>query len=480
LKLPIGFETIHLKPYPYQIETINYGILHRNAGILLSMGLGKTMCAINIARYRIQNDNCKKVLVICPLTIMDKWKKEIQLISEYKATIIRGTPQQKKELIKQDTHFHIINYDALARLFVPLEDKKFDILIADESARFIQNPTPKRTEAALYLSKIAKHRMLLTGILISKRPLNLWSQFSFLDKGKTFGDNFYRFRNTYFYQISLGESKFKKYVVNKRRIADINKKIFSTCILFDRKEISDQLPEVLPTCKSVIVMDEDLQNTYDNIKQNILSEIATEGGEVKLGRIKILGRLIRLQQITSGFIKDSTGEYVRLSQTPKLDALVEEIESIYDDDESMVIWCCFLFSIDMIKKELAKREIAYISMTGADSAKEKNKKWMNYQKTNKIKVFIGQIVAGGIGIELFKLDATENEIQHMLFYDRTWVFDHTEQAAGRINRLGQKAKVRYNHFVVENSIDEKMYDTQTSDKDIADEIMSHGVKKFLT
>jgi len=476
MKLPKGFKMFPHVPYPFQIETINYGIKHDNIGLLLSMGLGKTVCSITIARWRIQNDGCRKVLVICPVSIMRKWQGEIHKSSEYKATVVHGTKAERIRLLKEKSEFYIINYEALTPLYQPLEDMKFDILIADESARYIQNPTSNRSLAAIQLSDIAKYRMILTGTLISKRPMNLWSQFRFLTRGETFGDNFYKFRSKMFTRLDLS---FEKFVLKKQYIPIINKGIYSACIKFTRDEIKDELPEVLPTVETFIEMDRDLQLIYDSIKKNIITEIETEKGHVTLKKNFILSRLTKLQQITSGFIKNKGEQEEKLRSTPKLDALIEEVASITDDEESVIIWCRFRFSISMIELALKKLKIKTIVMTGSDSQESKNEKWNRFQRSKTFNVFVGQIEAGGIGIELFKIDGDKDKTQHTLFFDRTWVFDHAVQAAGRSDRIGQKSKIRKNHFVVENSIDQIMYNTQKDDKEVAELIMKQGIRKFL-
>ena len=83
-----------------------------------------------------------------------------------------------------------------------------------------------------------------------------------------------------------------------------------------------------------------------------MSELETMEGKVSLQINNILTKLLRLQQVTSGFVKDKNGKEVMLTSTPKLDTLIEEVESIVDGDESVVIWCRFLFSIKMIANRL--------------------------------------------------------------------------------------------------------------------------------
>ena len=74
MKLPKNLNPLH-EPYgQYQTDTIGFGVIKDNPGLLLCLGSGKTYCSINICRWRIQNNNVKKILVICPTTIMLKWQ----------------------------------------------------------------------------------------------------------------------------------------------------------------------------------------------------------------------------------------------------------------------------------------------------------------------------------------------------------------------------------------------------------------------
>jgi len=207
-----------------------------------------------------------------------------------------------------------------------------------------------------------------------------------------------------------------------------------------------------------------------------MSEIETMKGTVTLQINNILTKLLRLQQVTSGFIKDESGNEVMLTHTPKLDTLIEEVESIVDNNESVIVWCRFLFSIKMIANRLKASGIKVITMQGSD--KDKYERWKGFQKSKDINVFIGQINAGGIGIELIKLEGNA-EFQHMIFYETTWTLDDVEQAKGRIDRIGQRSKVRYLTLYVQGTIDETMLEVIKDRKKIADLIIERGVENIL-
>ncbi|MHA2344963.1 MAG: helicase-related protein [Candidatus Hodarchaeales archaeon] len=155
--------------------------------------------------------------------------------------------------------------------------------------------------------------------------------------------------------------------------------------------------------------------------------------------------------------------------TPKLDALIEQVELVMDAEESCVVWCRFHKTMDMIEEALKKKKIRCVTMSGKDSGKQKYAKWTGFQKDKNLNVFIGQVEAGGIGIELFKEDSIAEKHQHMFFYENTWSLDVRDQAEGRIHRIGQNSTCVYVDVIMNG----------TENQEIADYILDHGVSHFL-
>ena len=484
MKLPKNLKPL-VPPYgQYQIDSIGFGVLKDNTGILLGLGLGKTYVSINICRWRIQNNNVKKILVVCPTSILLKWKAEIHKFSEYDAVVLHSENRQAriqkiKNFIKSGSHFGLINYEALSPFYKYLSKIPLDMVIADESARYISNAYTskngriekvKRTDTIFLLGDKARYRNILTGTLISNKPMGLWSQFRFLDKGETFGLNFYAWRSHFFEKKEY--YNYSTWDIKKSRIKDLNNRIYENCITFKTKDIPDE--------NFILVnmeMNKELLKIYNTVKTKILSEIEVESGKAVINIKHIFTKLIRLQQITSGYIKDDSGKLNKLKHTPKLDAVKEEVETIMDNNESVIIWCKFRYTIELLSKML--KTLKPIVMTGDDKHKIKSAKIKEFQTSKTKNVFIGQIVAGGIGIELFKINS-EYEYQHMIFVENTFVLDHRQQAIGRsYGRIGQKSKVRIIDFIFKDSIDDRIYNTIMQNKIIADEILKTSVRGFL-
>ena len=471
MKLPKGFKTL-VEPYEYQKEAMIFGMTKPVAGILLDLGLGKTYVAINIARYRIQFCNVKKVLVVCPTSILLNWEDQIRKYSEYRAVILHADRNTRIRRFKENAHFYIINYEALYPFIKHLLHLKPEMVIFDESSRFIKNYKAKRTKAAIAIADRCKYKLILTGTFISNRPTDIWSQFRVLDGGLTFGNNYYSFLNFFFRKVRIGA--WFKYVLKTKRVNSLQKGIYNLCIRKSKREVLKDLPDRIYNKISIELGE--LGPIYKDVESSILTEIDTLNGSLSLELQNILTKLLRLQQITAGFIKQGDEEKELIYQ-PKLDAVVDRIESVLEEEESVIVWCRFLKSISLISNRLKDKHIKYITMSGLD--KDKFSKWKTFQKSKNINVFIAQIESGGIGIELFKEDSDPDKSQHMIFYENTWSMDVRTQAFGRNDRIGQKSVCVYTDLVIKNTIDEKILNAIQRKEKIADLIMKNGVKEFL-
>ncbi|GAF87273.1 unnamed protein product, partial [marine sediment metagenome] len=244
MKLPSNFE-LFSPPRDYQKRTILYGITNPEVGLILPVGSGKTYCSINIARYRIQNNDVKKIIILAPKTILFNWLDQIRKFSEYDGIVLYDSIRQNRigliEKFKEsDIHFGIVNYDAIRHYYNEFLSLNNDMIIADESSRYIQTHSSKRTQIILDIFKYIEYKYILTATLIPNHPLNLWSQFMFLNNGKTFGKNFWSFRSRLFREIKKG--KFKKWALKHGMEKHVGNAINESCIIVPVDEVVKELP----------------------------------------------------------------------------------------------------------------------------------------------------------------------------------------------------------------------------------------------
>lgn len=441
------------------------------------------MVALNLARFRIQYDKVRSVLVVCPPSLILNWHYTIQELTEYNSLPLVGTRNDKLFKINKDYMFNVISYDSLppikrkglknSDVHNELLNKQYDMIIYDESSRYIRSPETNRTKASIKLSDQAKYRMILTGSPIADNPLNLWSQFRALDLGNLFGRNYYVYRSVFFEK----DERIHRWYLKPKYYGVIKNKIASTCIQFSKDECIKDMPEsVFQTIK--LGFSPTGRQDYLELKTKVIAEIETELGKANVNVQHAFQKLVRLQQFTSGYTKDEYGVEKRLKETPKLDALIDELQGIIEERNSAIVWCKFRFSINMIEEELRKLKIKYLTMHG--DTKDKYAAWKGFQQSREHNIFIGQIVSGGIGIELFKLEDTEKNSQYTFFYENDWVPDVRLQATGRPNRIGQRARTLfYKDLVLEKTIDEYILQTISDKKKVIDSLVNLDLKTVL-
>ena len=168
----------------------------------MDMGTGKTLTTISVMGRAYLNEKIKKVLVVCPASVVPVWEKEIEQYADFENTVItlEGTMNKRKQKLKElvfgkGLKVAVINYESTWRMFDDLKEWCPDMIICDESQR-IKNHTAAQSKAMHKLGDLAKYKMLLTGTPIQNNPLDVFSQYRFVDK-TIYGTSFYIFRNRY-------------------------------------------------------------------------------------------------------------------------------------------------------------------------------------------------------------------------------------------------------------------------------------------
>ena len=200
-------------PWGHQLETIETAKKMNEYGLFFEVGAGKTLTAINIIRHwYAQSEQRLRTLIFSPPITLSNWKEEWLInsnIPKEDIIILSGSQDKRVELFKEHKDkkgvIFITNYEALlmSRLHELMIKWEPQVLVADEGHK-IKDHTSRRAKLLFPLADMAYYRLLLTGTPILNSYMDLFSQFRFLDKGETFGKNFFAFRGKYFYDRNAG------------------------------------------------------------------------------------------------------------------------------------------------------------------------------------------------------------------------------------------------------------------------------------
>lgn len=437
--------------YKHQREAVvfacrRFGLLpsdyySRGVAMLMEMGCGKSLTAIVVAGILYQQGRIKRVLIVCPLSIVGVWESEFADFAEfpYTLTVLKGSSAKKREqlhhLSGDGLQVVVVNYESAWRLEKELLTYDADLIIADEGHKLKEARTAQ-SKCVHQLGDKARYKLLLTGTLITNREQDVFSQYRFLNP-QIFGASFYRFRNNYFDMGGYGNHTpiFRKHLTD-----DFLRRLHSIAFRVTKAECLD-LPDTTEEIR-VICLEDSAMKLYRRIEKESFAEL----GESEVSTTNILTRLLRLSQITGGHVKDDAGDVASVSQA-KLDALSDIIDAAMAENKKLVVMGRFTAELDDIQALLEKKNIGYAVVRGG--IKDRDAEVRRFQNEDGCRVFVGQIAAAGLGITLTAAST-------MVFYSLDYSMSNFDQAKARIHRVGQKNNCHYIYLVCRGTVDRKV------------------------
>lgn len=456
-----------LKVSPYEHQLKGYNLACRSMGIignngvspgfalLMEMGTGKTITSIAIVGKAYLTGKIKRLLILAPKSIVAVWEDEFSKFADfpYSLSVLTGTSAKKTDQLKTIPHkgleVAVVNYDS-----VPLIEKELtawhpDFLICDESSK-IKNPTAKMSKATYRIAKVCKYRLILTGTPIQNNPLDFFSQYKVLDDS-IFGKSFYAFKNEYAVLGTYNQP------IGWRKLPELVKKAHSIAFRVTKTETLD-LPDTIDEIRPIALEDK-VQKLYKAFVKESYMELSN--GEVTA--TNILTRLLRLQQITGGFIRpDEESERYEQISSAKLDALEDIIDTAISENKKLMVIARFIPEIKEICKMLDQKKVKYAHICG--EVKDRAAEVERFQNEPDCMIFVGQLQTVSMGLTLTAAST-------MVFYSLSYNFADYSQARARIHRIGQKNNCLYIHLVVKNTVDETVLKALEQKENIATKIV---------
>ena len=435
--------------YDFALDAFERG---KAVALLADMGTGKSMMTIAITGTLEAEKGVKKMLVVCPKSIVGVWEDEFRKFADYRyaLTVLDGTMEKKRAAFNymQGAALQIIvvNYESCWRLETEITKWKPDLIVCDESSK-IKTPSASQSKALHRLGRLSKYNIILTGTPITGSPLDIFSQYKFLDDS-IFGTSFYLFRNRY---AILGGYQ-NRMIVGYRHLDELVEKVHSIAFRIKIEDAVDLPPFIDET--RAITLEPKAQSLYRMLEQDCYAELAN--GEVTARNV--LTQLLRLAQCTGGFIRDDIKGEAQQVSGAKLDALEDIIDTCLDEEKKVVVFARFVPEIEAIAAMLKKKKIGYALIYGATTDRADQVK--KFQEDPEVKVFIGQLQTTGMGLTLTAANVA-------VFYSLDFSYANYEQSRARIHRIGQKQKCLYIHLVGKGTVDEKILNALKHKGDIA-------------
>ena len=295
--------------------------------------------------------------------------------------------------------------------------------------------------------------MILTGTPIQNDTRDLWSQYRFLAPD-VFPASYYAFEKRYALMGGYGQHQY----LGPRNLEELTRKAHGIAYRVTKAECLD-LPEKTFETRE-IALEDSAANLYQRIKKNAVAEL--EGGESVTASI-VLTRLLRLQQITGGFVTDDDGTTTKVSSA-KLDAVADIVQSLcVDEGKKLVIFTRFRAEMDGVSEVVQKvlgGKLQMVRIAGDIDIAKRGSIVEQFQTDPDTRVFVGQIDACAEGITLTAADT-------VVYYSLTFNMAKYAQSQDRIHRVGQRNVCTYIHLIVPHTIDEKIISALEKKVDLA-------------
>lgn len=466
---------------------------------LMDQGTGKTKVIIDDAAHNFRKKRVNGLLIIAPNSVKTNWvdpdggEDEISKHMPPDVSFNSGcwvaspTKAQKERFARFEKQCGkagaldvlVVNVEGLsfARCFEYVQSfcKAHKTFIAvDESTR-IKHRSTERTKAVLELRKNSAVRRIASGTPVIKSPLNAFSQFAFLDTEILGYANYKSFEARYGVKGGFEGRQILYY----QNLDELQERIDS-CSYRVLKDDCLDLPPKIYQKRQVHLAPKQLA-AYRAMADEAIIEYETrlENGDVRSSWIEaniVLTKYLRLQQITSGFlpILDEAGQMIGYKPFDKVPPKIQEALDIIEECQNKVIvWARFTPEVEMMCNALRSAGINYVRFDGSISEADRVNARNAFQSDSSgVKVFVGQVQTGGIGITL-------NKARTVIYLSNTFNTEDRVQSEDRAHRIGTDGAVTYIDLVAPGTVDGKIIACLRENKKIADQIMKDGIREWI-
>ena len=439
LKKKHKIDTTGLKTglYPYQREGVEFAVFRRSAIIADEMGLGKTIQAIAAVLMKKRIFGFTKVLVVCPSSVKEQWRREIEKFSDETAIVVAGSRRRRQQLYEDsNVFFKIANYEAVMRDILAIQRWAPEIIILDEAQR-IKNFETKTHKA---LSAIPKeHALVLTGTPLENKLEDVYSIVQFCDDDLL--TPLWAFAANHF---NLDR---RNKVQGYRNLKAVHERLEGLVLRRRRKDVIDSLPEQV-SHEYYLPLTAEQQQIHQGYMAALLAIINKKViTPIDMKRIQTLLLCARMVCDSTYLIDKETNISPKLVE---LGTILNEI--VIENRRKAIIFSEWTTMTYLIGKMLSDMGIGFVEFTGKIPAAKRQRLVEEFHENDECMVFLSSD-AGGVGLNLQNADCVVN-------FELPWNPAKLNQRIGRVSRIGQTSnKIDVINLLTKNSIEERVYAT---------------------
>ena len=421
-------------PFAHQKVTATFLAERPKAFCFNEQGTGKTASVIWAADYLMTIGLVRRVLVVCPLSIMKSaWQNDLFKFAMHRTCdIAYGDRKKRAKIVNGGAEFVIINFDGLAIVKDEVANGGFDLIVIDEASAY-KNPTTERWKVMRELNKTIRGLWMLTGTPAAQSPVDAYGLAKLVNP-KGVAPFFGQFRDQVMYKVGMFRW------IPRPNAQTIVHGVLQPAIRFEKDQCLD-LPEVTHVERDAPLTAQQMK-FYRMLKNDMIMKAAGE----EISSANAATNLNKLLQISGGAVYTDDKEVVEFDVSNRLQVVLEVIE---ESSHKVLVFVPFTHTIELLKTYLIKNNIVCEVINGAVPVNRRSSIVDDFQNTDRVKVLIIQPQAASHGLTLTAANT-------VIWYSPVMSVETYLQANARINRPGQKNAMTIVH-VKGSEVEERLY-----------------------
>jgi SNF2 family DNA or RNA helicase len=422
------------KPFAHQKDTASFLTLRKKAFCFNEQGTGKTAAVIWAADYLMNLGLIRRVLIICPLSIMKSaWQQDLFRFAVHRSCdIAYGKREQRIKVIQGGAEFVIINFDGVEIVQDEIANGEFDLIVVDEASAY-KNIQTNRWKVLKSLNTPDRWLWMLTGTPAAQSPVDAFGLAKLINPEKI-PKFFGQFRDKVMEKV--GQFRW----IPRQNAEEIVHNALQPAIRFEKAQCLD-LPEVTYVEREAPLTPQQ-DKYYKTLKQLMVMQAAGE----EVTSVNAAVQLNKLLQISGGAVYSDNREVIEFDVSNRLNVVQEVIE---EASHKVLVFVPFTHTIELLRAHLTKAGITCGVISGQVSVNQRNDLIKQFQEQQDPKVLIIQPQAASHGLTLTAANV-------VIWYAPVTSVETYLQANARINRPGQKNAMTVVH-IKGSEVERRMY-----------------------
>ncbi len=406
------------EPFDHQKKTAGFLTMNRRAFCFNEQGTGKTASAIWAADYLMKQGKVNRVLVICPLSIMDSaWRADLFTFAMHRTVdVAHGAKAKRRKIVENGAEFVIINYDGVEVIQDVIAEGGFDCIIIDEATHY-KNVQTKRWKTLNRLLAPDTWLWLMTGTPAAQSPLDAYGLAKLVNP-KAVPRFFGSFRD----QVMVRITNFKW--APKESATDRVFNVLQPAIRYTKDECLD-LPPMVYT-KRMVELTAQQKKYYKQLKDQLVMRAAGE----EITAVNAAVTMNKLLQISAGAVYTDTKETLEFDIKNRYKVLREVID---ESSKKVLVFVPFKHVIDILTDRLRSEGIPTEVIRGDVPAAKRTDIFKRFQENDDPKVLVIQPQSAAHGVTLTAANT-------VVWWGPTSSLETYAQANARVHRSGQTHK----------------------------------------